>query len=81
MLLLLQFLFPLKKLGKQHATLPKMKEYVVAGVTSLVEYGQRYKFQLEKESWNMVVGLSQEASQVDFPVHEQVHVPGCPAQA
>ena len=36
-------------------------------------------FQLEKESWNMVVGLSQEASQVDFP--EQVHVSGCASQA
>lgn len=72
---------PTGEAWQQDATLPKIKEYIVAGVTSLVEYGQRYKFQLEKESWIMVVGLSQAASQVDFPEQAPMHVSGRAGQA
>ena len=56
---------------QQHASIPLMNEYMLAGVTYLLEFGQCCQRYMKQRDWDVIMGLSEVISQWAFPGAEK----------
>lgn len=62
---------PLRAAWQQHASLPLLLEYMLAAVTFLLSFGDRFRQHVREADWHAIIGLSKVASQADFLVRDQ----------
>ena len=51
--------------------MPSLQQYVLAGVTALLEIAQSFRQHHEMASWDLVIGLSEVACQTHYPADAQ----------
>ena len=56
---------------QQHASSPLLLEYMLAAVTFLLSFGERFRQHVRQAHWDAIIDLSEVASQADFLVEDQ----------
>ena len=62
---------PIEAAWHQHASVPLLREYILAGATFLLPIAQRIGPRLEQSEWDAIIGLSKVVSQADFRLKDQ----------